>query len=84
VGLAMPVGGHDPDHPLTRHAADIWRNGLTSLGGRSCWVGMTMASATQEPLGIAVLLNGCWNKTQPNLVADNARVAMLSEISAAI
>ena len=45
---------------------------------------MTMASATQEPLGIAVLLNGCWNKTQPNLVADNARVAMLSEISAAI
>jgi hypothetical protein len=45
---------------------------------------MTMASATQEPLGIAVLLNGYWNKTQPNLVADNAGVAMLSEISAAI
>ena len=43
-----------------------------------------MASATQEPLGIAVLLNGYWNKTQPNLVTDNARVAMLSEISVAI
>jgi len=62
----------------------IWKNGLTSLGGCSCWVGMTMASATHEPLGIAVLLNGCWNKTQPNLVADNAGIAMLTEISAAI
>jgi CubicO group peptidase (beta-lactamase class C family) len=62
----------------------VWKDGLTSLGGCSCWIGMTMASPTQQPLGIAVLVNTYWNKGQPNLIADNAGMAMLKEISAAI
>lgn len=61
----------------------VWKDGLTSLGGCSCWIGMTMASPTQQPLGIAVLVNTYWNKGQPNLIADNAGLAMLKEISAA-
>lgn len=62
----------------------IWKDGLTSLGGCSCWIGMTMAAPDQEPLGIAVLLNSYWNKGQPNIIADYAGMAMLKEISAAI
>ncbi|MGH3596176.1 MAG: serine hydrolase domain-containing protein, partial [Mycobacterium sp.] len=76
MGLAWQVA---PGPPRV-----IWKDGLTSLGGCSCWIGMTMASPTQEPLGIAVLLNGYWNKGQPNVIADNAGMQMLKEISAAI
>jgi hypothetical protein len=54
------------------------------LGGCSCWIGMTMGGPNGEPLGIAVLANGYWTKGQPNIIADNAGIAMLKEISAAI
>jgi beta-lactamase class C len=43
-----------------------------------------MGGAGEEPLGIAVLLNSYWTKGQPNIIADNAGLAMLQEISAAI
>lgn len=62
----------------------VWKNGLTLLGGCSSWIGMTMATPDQEPLGIAVLLNSYWNKGKPNIDADKAGVAILKEISAAI
>lgn len=62
----------------------IWKDGLTELGGCSCWIGMTAASATQASLGIAVLANGYWNKSQPNVLADPYGTAMLRQISAAI
>jgi len=62
----------------------VWKDGLTSLGGCSCWIGMTMGGAGEEPLGIAVLANTYWTKGQPNIIADNAGIAMLKEISAAI
>ena len=62
----------------------VWKNGLTSLGGCSCWIGMTMGGPNDEPLGIAVLANTYWTKGQPNIIADNAGIAMLKEISAAI
>lgn len=62
----------------------IWKDGQTALGGCSCWVGMTMASPTQEPLGIAILLNGYWAKNQPNIIADTYGFAMLEQISNAI
>lgn len=45
---------------------------------------MTMASPTQEPLGIAILLNGYWVKDQPNIIADSYGFAMLEQISNAI
>ena len=62
----------------------VWKDGLTSLGGCSCWIGMTMGGPNDEPLGIAVLANTYWTKGQPNIIADNAGIAMLKEISAAI
>ncbi len=62
----------------------VWKDGLTSLGGCSCWIGMTMGGPNEEPLGIAVLANTYWTKGQPNIIADNAGIAMLKEISAAI
>lgn len=61
----------------------IWKDGLTSLGGCSCWIGMTPAGPTQEPLGIAVLVNGYWNKDDPKALADAYGQAMLKQISAA-
>jgi CubicO group peptidase (beta-lactamase class C family) len=76
MGLAWDVRPGQP--PI------VWKNGLTSLGGCSCWIGMTMPGPTQQPLGIAVLLNGYWQKGQPNIVADDAGFAMLRQISAAI
>jgi hypothetical protein len=54
------------------------------LGGCSSWIGSTPPGPTQEPLGIAILVNGYWNKTKPELLADNHGPAMLKEISAAI
>jgi hypothetical protein len=62
----------------------VWKDGLTSLGGCSCSIGMTMGGPNEEPLGIAVLANSYWTKGQPNIIADNAGIAMLKEISAAI
>jgi hypothetical protein len=62
----------------------VWKDGLTSLGGCSCWIGMTMGGPNEEPLGIAVLANTYWTKGQPNIIADNAGIAMLKEISAAL
>jgi hypothetical protein len=76
MGLAWQVA---PGPPRV-----VWKDGLTSLGGCSCWIGMTMGGAGEEPLGIAVLLNSYWTKGQPNIIADNAGLAMLQEISAAI
>jgi beta-lactamase class C len=62
----------------------IWKDGLTSLGGCSCWIGMTPSGATQQQLGIAILVNGYWNKTQPNVLADPHGSSMLKQIAAAI
>jgi hypothetical protein len=62
----------------------IWKDGLTSLGGCSSWIGFTAPGPTQEPLGIAVLVNGYWNKTKPEVLADTYGRSMLKEISAAI
>jgi CubicO group peptidase (beta-lactamase class C family) len=76
MGLAWQVQAGPPQI--------IWKDGLTSLGGCSCWIGMTPASPTQEPLGIAILVNGYWNKTEPNVLADSHGSAMLKQISAAI
>ncbi len=39
---------------------------------------------TQEPLGIAILVNGDWRKDDPGVIADNHGPAMLKQISAAI
>jgi beta-lactamase class C len=62
----------------------IWKDGLTSLGGCSCWIGMTPASPTQEPLGIAILVNGYWNKNEPKVLADTYGQSILKQISAAM
>ncbi|MDT5279458.1 MAG: hypothetical protein QOJ20_653 [Mycobacterium sp.] len=59
----------------------IWKDGLTSLGGCSCWIGMTPAGPAQQPLGIAVLVNGYWNKDDPKVLADAYGRAMLKQIS---
>jgi CubicO group peptidase (beta-lactamase class C family) len=61
----------------------IWKDGLTSLGGCSCWIGMTPAGPAQEPLGISVLVNGYWNRDDPKVLADAYGRAMLTQISAA-
>jgi Beta-lactamase len=58
----------------------VWKDSLTSLGGCSCWICMTMGGPNEEPLGIAVLANSYWTKGQPNIIADNAGIAMLKEI----
>jgi beta-lactamase class C len=62
----------------------VWKDGQTALGGCSCWIGMTMGGPAEEPLGIAILLNGYWAKTKPNIIADTYGMAMLKQISAAI
>ncbi|WP_188112937.1 serine hydrolase domain-containing protein [Mycobacterium simiae] len=62
----------------------IWKDGLTSAGGCSCWIGITPAGPNQEPLGIAVLVNGFWNRDKPAVVADSHGPAILKEISATI
>lgn len=76
MGLAWQVESGPPQI--------IWKDGLTSRAGCSCWVGFTPAGPAQEPLGIAVLLNGYWNKDKPAIVADNHGAAMLKQILAAI
>jgi CubicO group peptidase (beta-lactamase class C family) len=76
MGLAWQV---EPGPP---HA--IWKDGLTSLGGCSCWIGFTPPGPTQEPLGIAILVNGYWNKNDPAVLADNHGPALLKQISDAI
>jgi 20S proteasome alpha/beta subunit len=45
---------------------------------------MTPASPTQEPLGVAILVNGYWNKNKPHVMADSYGSSMLKQISAAI
>jgi hypothetical protein len=55
-----------------------------AFAGLTRWIGMTMGGPNEEPLGIAVLANSYWTKGQPNIIADNAGIAMLKEISAAI
>jgi hypothetical protein len=62
----------------------VWKDGQTALGGCSCRIGMTMGGPAEEPLGIAILLNGYWVKTKPNIIADTYGEAMLRQISAAI
>ncbi len=62
----------------------VWKDGLTSRGGCSCWIGFTPPGPQQEPLGIAILVNGYWNKDGPAVIADNHGPAMLRQISAAI
>lgn len=62
----------------------IWKDGLTSLGGCSSRIGFTPPGPAQEPLGIAILVNGNWNKTKPEVPADTYGRSMLNEISAGI
>lgn len=76
MGLAWQV---EPGPPQI-----IWKDGLTPVGGCSCWIGMTAASPTQQPLGIAILANGFWNKNDPQVLADGHGQAMLKQISAAL
>ncbi|KZS76292.1 hypothetical protein A4G26_21950 [Mycobacterium kansasii] len=61
----------------------IWKDGLTSAGGCSCWIGITPAGPGNEPMGIAILVNGFWNKDKPAVLADNHGPAIIKEISAA-
>ncbi|ETW21785.1 hypothetical protein MGAST_23875 [Mycobacterium gastri 'Wayne'] len=44
---------------------------------------MLFRSPGQEPLGIAILVNGYWNKDKPAVLADNHGPAIIKEISAA-
>jgi hypothetical protein len=76
MGLAWQV---DPGPPPI-----IWNDGLTTWGGCSSWIGFTPGGPTQEPLGIAVLVNGFWNRDKPAVLADNHGHSMLKQISAAI
>lgn len=76
MGLAWQV---EPGPPQI-----IWKDGLTSRAGCSCWIGFTPGGPAQEPLGIAVLLNGYWNKDKPAIVADNHGAAMLKQIAESI
>ncbi len=75
MGLAWQV---EPGPPQI-----IWKDGLTSAGGCSCWIGLTASGPTQEPLGIAILVNGYWNKDDPPVLADNHGPSTLKQISAA-
>jgi beta-lactamase class C len=76
MGLAWQV---EPGPPQI-----IWKDGLTALGGCSCWIGMIPAGANQEPLGIAILANGFWTRSDPRVIADGHGQAMLKQISSAI
>jgi CubicO group peptidase (beta-lactamase class C family) len=76
MGLAWQV---EPGPPQI-----IWKDGLTSLGGCSCWIGFTPPAHSQEPLGIAILVNGYWDKDDPPVLADNHGPSILRQISAAI
>jgi CubicO group peptidase (beta-lactamase class C family) len=76
MGLAWQV---EPGPPQI-----IWKDGLTALGGCSCWIGITPAGPNQEPLGIAILANGFWDKNDPQVLADGHGQAMLKQIAAAI
>jgi hypothetical protein len=62
----------------------IWKDGRSTRAGCSCWVGFTPSGPGQEPLGIAILVNGFWNNDNPAILADNHGPSMLKEISAAI
>jgi hypothetical protein len=53
------------------------------LGGCSCWIGFTPPGPDQEPLGIAVLVNGYWDKREPAVLADSHGPELLRQISAA-
>lgn len=75
MGLAWQVEAGPPQI--------VWKDGLTSLGGCSSWIGFTPPGPTQEPLGIAILVNGYWNKTKPEVLADAYGRSMLKEIAAA-
>jgi CubicO group peptidase (beta-lactamase class C family) len=56
-----------------------WDAGLTRYLDR-----LHSPGPTQEPLGIAVLVNGFWNKDKSAVLADNHGHSMLKQISAAI
>jgi beta-lactamase class C len=62
----------------------VWKDGLTSAGGCSSWIGFTPPGPLQEPLGIAILVNGYWDRDGPAVIADNHGPAILKQISAAI
>lgn len=62
----------------------IWKDGQTSLGGCSCWIGFTPPGPDREPLGIAILVNGYWDKDGPAVIADNHGPALLKQIASAI
>lgn len=62
----------------------IWKDGLTSVGGCASWIGFTPPGPSQQPLGIAILVNGYWNKDKPAVLPDNHGPAMLKEIAAAL
>jgi beta-lactamase class C len=76
MGLAWQV---EPGPPQI-----IWKDGLTSRGGCSCWIGFTPPGPGQQPLGIAILVNGYWDKGEPAVIADNHGPALLRQISAAV
>jgi CubicO group peptidase (beta-lactamase class C family) len=76
MGLAWQV---EPGPPQI-----IWKDGLTPEGGCSCWIGFTHAGPNQEPLGIAILANGFWDKNDPQVLADTYGQAMLKQIAAAV
>ncbi|MCV7101597.1 serine hydrolase domain-containing protein, partial [Mycobacterium palustre] len=75
MGLAWQV---EPGPPQI-----IWKDGLTSLGGCSCWIGFTPEGPDQEPLGVAILANGYWDKDEPAVLADAHGPELLRQISAA-
>ena len=62
----------------------IWKDGLTTLGGCSCWIGMVPASEQDGGMGIAILANG-WvknDKEKIDIIADTAGWHMLRAIYA--
>jgi CubicO group peptidase (beta-lactamase class C family) len=91
--LSVPVCGKSTRAPANMGLAwqfapgppkIIWKDGLTTRGGCSSWVGFTPPGPTQEPLGIAILINGYWNNEEPEILADSYGASMLKQISAAI
>jgi len=74
-----PPSPPPPPQPLI-----VWKDGLTGWGGCSSWIGFTPPGPNQEPLGIAILVNGFWNKDKPEALTDGHGHAMLKQISAAI
>ncbi|ORW10263.1 hypothetical protein AWC15_17035 [Mycobacterium lacus] len=68
----------------TRSAADHLERRSDPAGGCSCWIGFRPPGPTEEPLGIAILVNGYWKKDKPPVLANNHGPAMLKQVAAAI